>query len=258
MLKTKNFGRKSLNEIKEILTTMGLGLGMRLDHGAGVSRLARGQRASAPSEDSLMRHRVAHRKLGRVTEHRIAMLRNQASALIEHERIETTVARAKELRPFVEKIITVAKRSLERARTAACAGVNARRPVAGTSRTARSSRSCSTRSRRASPIAPGGYTRLLRLGYRRGDSAEVAQVELIGSEFDPNAKAAVEADKAEERRPREAEGERRWAGDPRGGSAGAARRPDQDSGLESQGRQEGQGRRKDQHHNSRREAGGGG
>src|ERR1051325_3535852 len=59
-----------------------------------------------------MRHRVAYRKLGRVTEHRIAMLRNQASALIEHERIETTVARAKELRPFVERIITVAKRRL--------------------------------------------------------------------------------------------------------------------------------------------------
>src|SRR5262245_31327300 len=62
-----------------------------------------------------MRHRVAYRKLGRVTEHRIAMLRNQAVALIEHERIQTTVPRAKELRPFVEKIISVAKRSLSAA-----------------------------------------------------------------------------------------------------------------------------------------------
>src|SRR4051812_50129570 len=59
-----------------------------------------------------MRHRVAHRKLGRVTEHRIAMLRNQAQALLRHERIETTVPRAKELRPFVERIITIAKRGL--------------------------------------------------------------------------------------------------------------------------------------------------
>ena len=59
-----------------------------------------------------MRHRVAYRKLGRVTEHRIAMLRNQTMDLIRHERIQTTVARAKELRPFVERIISVAKRSL--------------------------------------------------------------------------------------------------------------------------------------------------
>src|ERR687891_1945348 len=59
-----------------------------------------------------MRHRVAHRKLGRVTEHRISMLRNQATALLLHERIETTVPKAKELRPFVERIITIAKRGL--------------------------------------------------------------------------------------------------------------------------------------------------
>ena len=59
-----------------------------------------------------MRHRVSHRKLGRVTEHRISMLRNQAEALIRHERIETTIPKAKELRPFVERLITIAKRGL--------------------------------------------------------------------------------------------------------------------------------------------------
>ena len=59
-----------------------------------------------------MRHRVSHRKLGRVTEHRISMLRNQAEALLRHERIETTVPKAKELRPFVERIITIAKRGI--------------------------------------------------------------------------------------------------------------------------------------------------
>src|ERR1700675_2603712 len=59
-----------------------------------------------------MRHRVAHRKLGRVTEHRIAMLRNQATALLRHEHLTTTVPRAKELRPFVERIITLAKRGV--------------------------------------------------------------------------------------------------------------------------------------------------
>src|SRR5918999_6115433 len=59
-----------------------------------------------------MRHRTSHRKLGRVTEHRIAMLRNQATELLRYERLETTVPRAKELRPFVERIITLAKRGI--------------------------------------------------------------------------------------------------------------------------------------------------
>ena len=76
-----------------------------------------------------MRHRVAYRKLGRVTEHRIAMLRNQASALLEHERIQTTVPRAKELRPFVERIISIAKRSLN-APEGSAHDVTARRAVA--------------------------------------------------------------------------------------------------------------------------------
>jgi large subunit ribosomal protein L17 len=133
-----------------------------------------------------MRHRVAHRKLGRVTEHRIAMLRSQASALIEHERIETTVARAKELRPFVERIISVAKRSLKDT-SAPITGVNARRTVAADI----FNRDVVTKL--FGTIAPryadrsGGYTRMLRLGRRRGDDAEIAQVELIGSEFDPAA-----------------------------------------------------------------------
>ena len=59
-----------------------------------------------------MRHNVAHRKLGRVTEHRLALLRNQAIALLRHERIETTMPKAKELRPFVERLITIAKRGV--------------------------------------------------------------------------------------------------------------------------------------------------
>ena len=139
-----------------------------------------------------MRHRVAHRKLGRVTEHRIAMLRNQASALIEHERIQTTVARAKELRPFVERIISVAKRSLNTPAGGSHA-VTARRTVA------RDLQNREVVTKLFDTIAPrfvdraGGYTRMLRIGYRRGDSAEVAEVELIGSEYDPN--KAVGADK---------------------------------------------------------------
>ncbi|MCC7009349.1 MAG: 50S ribosomal protein L17 [Acidobacteria bacterium] len=129
---------------------------------------------------------MAYRKLGRVTEHRIAMLRNQASALIEHERIETTVARAKELRPFVERIISVAKRSLG-APEGSTHHVTARRTV-GQDIVDRA-----VLRKLFETVAPkyvdraGGYTRLLRLGHRRGDAADVAQVELVGFEFNPDA-----------------------------------------------------------------------
>ncbi|HXD74290.1 MAG TPA: 50S ribosomal protein L17 [Vicinamibacterales bacterium] len=139
-----------------------------------------------------MRHRVAHRKLGRVTEHRIAMLRNQATALLRHEHLETTVPRAKELRPFVERIITVAKRGLAGGETNGRL-LNARRLVM------RDLQDRDVVTKLFDTLAPrfadrpGGYTRLLRVGFRKGDSAEVAQVELVGSEFNPRAQAEGEA-----------------------------------------------------------------
>ena len=133
-----------------------------------------------------MRHRKAHRKLGRVADHRIAMFRNQADALIRYEHIETTVARAKELRPFVERLITIAKRGV--AGGDANGGMlHARRLVL------RDLPDQVVAGKLFDTIAPrfagrpGGYTRIIRLGYRRGDSAEVAQVELVGSEYDPKA-----------------------------------------------------------------------
>jgi large subunit ribosomal protein L17 len=135
-----------------------------------------------------MRHRVAHRKLGRVTEHRIAMLRNQAITLIMNEHIETTVARGKELRPFVEKIITIAKRSLKHG-TEGIHNVNARRAVAVDILDKDAVRKVFDTIAPRFAERPGGYTRLLRLGRRRGDDAEIAQIELIGSEFDPAAEA---------------------------------------------------------------------
>jgi large subunit ribosomal protein L17 len=116
----------------------------------------------------------------------MAMLRNQASALLDHERIQTTVPKAKELRPFVERIISIAKRSLD-APAGSSRAVTARRRVAADI----ADREIVTKL--FDTIAPrfaerpGGYTRLLRLGHRRGDAADLASVELIGSEYDPKA-----------------------------------------------------------------------
>jgi len=172
-----------------------------------------------------MRHRVAHRKLGRVTEHRIAMLRNQATALIRHERIQTTVPRAKELRPFVERLISVAKRSLS-APEGSPRTVTARRVVA------RDIADRAVVQKLFGTIAPrfterpGGYTRLLRLGYRRGDSAEVASVELIGSEFNPE--AGTETAKADAAEPKKTVGGRirsALRGRSKGGQEKADRQP---------------------------------
>ena len=131
-----------------------------------------------------MRHNVAHRKLGRVTEHRIALLRNQAMALLRHERIETTMPKAKELRPFVERLITIAKRGVA-AGDANGKALHARRLVlAELPDKAVFGKLFETLAPRFAG-RPGGYTRILRIGFRRGDSAEVAQVELVGSEYNP-------------------------------------------------------------------------
>jgi large subunit ribosomal protein L17 len=144
-----------------------------------------------------MRHRVAHRKLGRVTEHRISMLRNQATALLRHEHLTTTVPKAKELRPFVERLITIAKRGIAdqgagATGTPVTRALNARRLVM------HDLQDREVVGKLFDTLAPrfasraGGYTRLLRVGFRRGDAAEVAQVELVGSEFNPKAKTAAE------------------------------------------------------------------
>jgi large subunit ribosomal protein L17 len=151
-----------------------------------------------------MRHRVAHRKLGRVTEHRIAMLRNQATALLRHEHLTTTVTRAKELRPFVERLITIAKRGVAGGAQNGKA-LHARRLVMHDLQDREVvSKLFETLAPRFAE-RPGGYTRLLRLGFRKGDAAEVAQVELVGSEFNPRAKAEAEA-KAEGEQPKKAKG----------------------------------------------------
>jgi len=142
-----------------------------------------------------MRHRNAHRKLGRVSEHRTALLRNQAEALLAHEKIETTVPKAKELRPYVERLITIAKRGVK-ANDPKGVSLSARRLVM------RDVLNETVVTKLFDELAPrfmerpGGHTRILKLGHRRGDAAEMAQIELIGSEFDP--KKAEEEKKAAE------------------------------------------------------------
>ena len=116
-----------------------------------------------------MRHRVGGRKLQRTSSHRAALFRNMAAALIKHEQITTTTAKAKELRPYVEKLVTLAKRG----------GLSNRRLAQ--SRLMDDAQL----TKLFDVIAPryadrnGGYTRILKLGPRQGDNAPMARIELV-------------------------------------------------------------------------------
>lgn len=126
-----------------------------------------------------MRHGYAHRKLGRTSSHRLAMFRNQLASLIESERIVTTLPKAKELRPLIEKLITLAKTDSVHARRQAAKSVPDDGLIAKLFDTI--GPRFSTR--------PGGYTRILKLGQRRGDAAEMAILELVERTADAEAKA---------------------------------------------------------------------
>jgi large subunit ribosomal protein L17 len=125
-----------------------------------------------------MRHRVAGKKLGRTTAHRMMMLRNMVTSLLDKERMQTTLDRAKAVRPLAERIITLGKRETLHARRQALAFVKDPAVV---------SKLFDTIAPRFSD-RPGGYTRIIRLGYRDGDGAQMAIIELIGSEFKPSKK----------------------------------------------------------------------
>jgi large subunit ribosomal protein L17 len=138
-----------------------------------------------------MQHNRAGRKLGRTTAHRRALFRNQLSSLITHERIQTTLPKAKDLRPLMEKMITLGKRG----------GLHARRLALKTIPEA------TTVKKLFEEIAPrfqsrtGGYTRILKLGRRPGDGAEMAILEFI--DFDwahRQAEKKVAAKAAEEKK----------------------------------------------------------
>jgi len=139
-----------------------------------------------------MRHRVAHRKLGRVTPHRKALLRNLATALFEKERIRTTLPKAKELRPYAEKLITLAKREEGRLHARRQAARHIQDPAVVKKLFDTIGARFATR--------PGGYTRILRLGTRQGDGAEMAYLELVGYEYKPAGKPEKGAAKKDEPR----------------------------------------------------------
>ncbi|MBZ5548054.1 MAG: 50S ribosomal protein L17 [Acidobacteriia bacterium] len=141
-----------------------------------------------------MRHKVAGYKLGRTTSHRRSMLRNMVTSLIMEERIETTVIKAKAVRPRVEKMITLGKKGDLAARRQAAAYLMTDEAVRKLFDT----------------VAPrfgdrnGGYLRIVRTGWQKGDGAEKAFIELLGSEQVLDEKrqkrAEVRAKRAEETR----------------------------------------------------------
>ena len=134
-----------------------------------------------------MRHRVGHRKLGRTTPHRLALLRNLATALFERERIRTTLIKAKELRPYAERLITLARREDDR--------LHARRLAARALQDRGVMKKLFDDLGARFAGRPGGYTRILRLGPRKGDGAEMAIVELLGSEYKPEKKSEAKGKK---------------------------------------------------------------
>jgi large subunit ribosomal protein L17 len=117
-----------------------------------------------------MRHLKAGRRLARPTEHRTAMLRNLVTALLEHERVETTRAKAKEARMWAEKIITLAKRG----------DLHARRQTLAVVRTKKAMAKLFGEIKDRFQDRPGGYTRIVPIGVRLGDGAAVAVLELVG------------------------------------------------------------------------------
>ena len=116
-----------------------------------------------------MRHRIAHRKLNRTASHRKAMFANMASSLVEHEQIVTTLPKAKELRPFVEKLVTLAKKG----------DLNSRRLAVARMRNKDQAKKL------FDVIGPryadrnGGYVRILKAGFRHGDNAPMAVIEFV-------------------------------------------------------------------------------
>ncbi len=150
-----------------------------------------------------MRHRKAGRKLNKTSSHRKAMFANMAHALLKHEQIVTTLPKAKELRPIVERLITLGKRGSLHARRQAAAKLPA---IARD--TIRDGKETDVLAKLFDVLAErykdrsGGYTRVLKAGYRHGDAAPVAVIELVDRDVDAKGQTsgpdlAVETDETE-------------------------------------------------------------
>ncbi len=116
-----------------------------------------------------MRHRLSGRKLNRTSSHRKAMFANMAAALVKHEQIKTTLPKAKELRPFVEKLVTLGKRG----------DLHARRQIIAKTRDEKTAAKLIDTLAQRYEGRQGGYIRVLKAGYRRGDNAPMAVIEFI-------------------------------------------------------------------------------
>ncbi len=157
-----------------------------------------------------MRHRNAGYKLGRNTSHRRALLRNLVTSILMEDRVETTVTKAKAVRPHVEKMITLGKRGDVHARRQALSFLQTREAV----------------TRLFDTVAPrygdrnGGYLRIVRSGFQRGDGAEKAFIELLGAEVELDEKrqkrAEARAKRREEMQKALAEQQAQEGGEPEG------------------------------------------
>ena len=125
-----------------------------------------------------MRHGAAHRKLGRTASHRQAMLANMAASLIKHEQITTTLPKAKELRPYVEKLVTLAKKGDLAARRQAISQVRDVTQVG---------KLFDTIGGRYAE-RPGGYIRIMKAGFRHGDNAPMAVIEFVDRDVEAKGK----------------------------------------------------------------------
>ena len=135
-----------------------------------------------------MRHKIAHRKLNRTASHRKAMFANMSSSLVEHEQIVTTLPKAKELRPFVEKLVTLAKKG----------DLNSRRIAIGRMRNKEQAKKLFDVLGPRYADRPGGYIRIMKAGFRYGDNAPMAVIEFVDRDVDAKGKVDRERNAAAE------------------------------------------------------------
>ncbi|WP_298917091.1 50S ribosomal protein L17 [uncultured Algimonas sp.] len=132
-----------------------------------------------------MRHRIAHRKLNRTASHRKAMFANMSSSLVEHEQIVTTLPKAKELRPFVEKLVTLAKKG----------DLNSRRIAIARMRNKDQAKKLFDVIGPRYADRSGGYIRVMKAGFRYGDNAPMAVIEFV--DRDEDAKGKIDRERAD-------------------------------------------------------------